>query len=149
MCRALPERRFVPVLLLAKMPSVIGPEDQNRVVAIFAVVERIDHLADHGICKRDGSQIGPHGFTPLAFGYDAVVLFFANGREFLAHGGNIVEVVLGSDRDTDILLRVHVEVRLRSEQRDMRMPESDGEEEGFVMLFFKEAAAESTAFMSP
>ena len=54
MCGALPEGELVQVLLFPKMPSVIGPEDDEGVFGGGAGVEGIEQASDERIAEADG-----------------------------------------------------------------------------------------------
>src|SRR2546426_917194 len=44
--RLFPERELTPVLLLAQVPAVVAPEDDDRVLPVGALVQPIDQAPD-------------------------------------------------------------------------------------------------------
>ena len=53
------------MLLLAEMPAVIAPQDNERVVCAGPAIEGLEQLADLGIDEGDAGQVRPYGSLPL------------------------------------------------------------------------------------
>ena len=96
-----PAGEFLPVLLLAKMPSVIAPEHDDGVVAMRARFERIEHATQHRIREMNRREIGLNALLPLPMCLNVGEVAIAT--EFLAQRRHIIEIALldagaGSDR---------------------------------------------------
>jgi hypothetical protein len=61
-----PQGELPPVLLLAEVPAVVAPEDDDRVVLVRAGVERVDQPADVHVAVRDRRQVALDGLLPPA-----------------------------------------------------------------------------------
>ena len=123
--------------MVAELPAVVTPEHDDRVVGDTGLVEGVEHAADLRVGVTDAGVVAvakPAGHVSRQWvarrDVEVLVEFTVGvsgkrgraGRQLVDRGpwdrGRIVEV--------PILLRRH--------ERQMRLEESDGEEEGFVLL---------------
>jgi hypothetical protein len=61
----LPQGKFTPVLLLAEMPTVVSPPDDDGFILARTGVEPIEQTAHLIVEIRNGRQIGLHALFPL------------------------------------------------------------------------------------
>lgn len=128
-----PTGELLPVLFLAQMPAVVAPEHDDGVVAMRALLQRVEHAAEHGIGEMDGGEVGLDGFFPLPLRLD--VLEVAVARDASALGGQVIDIVrLVAGRQLDALEREGLKVLLRHEPGLVGSVNAAGEEEGLLML---------------
>ena len=72
--RRFPQGVLAPVLILAEMPPVIAPQNDNGVVGVPALLQCIQQPADMGIDKTDRREVSLDGFAPLVMGDDVGVI---------------------------------------------------------------------------
>ena len=94
------------------MPAVVCPEDDDRVVGILAVVQRLEEPADETVGVRDGSQIPLDGSMPLFVLQHIRVVAFGV-RHPNAGLWNIIQIVLDGLREPDVVDGKLVEVLRR------------------------------------
>ena len=126
----LPAGPLAPVLLLAKVPAVIPPQDDHGIAGGRALVDRRQQLADLGVDEGDAGQIGGHGGLPLAVLHDGGVGSCGDGIAGPA-ATRVTQVIqiVGPDRgQLDVEAGIEIEILPRGEERDVRTVETHGEE---------------------
>ena len=117
---------LTPMFLFTQMPTVISPQDDNRIVGMPTAIQGIKHPAYLGIGKADGGEIGLNRFAPLlvcghigmipGWLYSKVPL---TGRivdflgQLFAKGGNVLQIPVLYWRQLNLTKRMHVEIFLR------------------------------------
>jgi hypothetical protein len=120
------------MLLLAEMPAVIAPEHDDRVVALRALFERIEHATEHRIGEVNRREIGLDALLPLLVLLN--VRKVAIPRESLACGRQIIDIIrFVTGRKLDAFERKRLEILLRHKPRLMRPVDATGEEERLVL----------------
>lgn len=123
---------LLPVLLLAEMPAVVGPEHDDGVVAVRARVERVEHAAEHRVRECDRGEVALDRLAPLPVLADVREVAVRSAP--LARRRQVVEVVrLVARRQLDRFERKEIEVLLRHEPGLVRAVEAAREEEGLFV----------------
>ena len=121
-------------MLLAEMPAVVGPHDDDRIVCEAAFIERVQHAAQHVVGEIYRSQVGLHGAFPLPVLDNGGVVSVRIGH-FYAGRRDIPEVGVEDRRNLNRLQRKAVEVALRNVPGKMRPEQSECQEERLLVLF--------------
>ena len=131
----LPERRLGEMVLLADMVTVVPPEDDNRIVAVPALIECIQDMANTGIRKRRRCQVPLHGILPLPGAPDDLECLARHGP---SPGWNVIQVTLQVGGKLDLLDRVHVKEFPRCIPAQVRAIDPTGQEKRLLMLLLQE-----------
>ena len=132
--RLLPEGELPPVLLLAEVPAVVAPEDDDRVVLVGRSCRRRRAAGRSVVAVGDGREVALHRLLPAARLQDRAawspcglaILTPAGGtssRSSFQYGGSWI-----------VVEREHVVVLPRHVPRHVRLVQADGEEERLVVL---------------
>ena len=116
------------------MPAVVGPQHDDGVAGVGTFLQRIEHVAEHGVGKINRGEVCLHGRLPL--------LVFADVGEVtiwpaaFAFGRKVIEVVgFVAGWQLDFIEREGVEIFLRHKPRLVRTINAAREEEGLVVFF--------------
>jgi hypothetical protein len=116
------------MFFFAQVPAVVSPEDDDRVVAMRAVVQGVDQSADHGVGVGDGGQVTLNGVFPAARFENCAVISVGLGH-LDAGRGHVGQIVGGKRRKLDLVQRVQVVILAWHVPGHVRLVQSDGQEE--------------------
>ena len=123
----------MPVVLLAVVPTVVAPENDECVVSVGRIFQSREDSSDLGVGKADGGEVGLDGFFVFSRGGDRFVVLCLG--DFFSRGGDVVEVVrLEPGGKPDFIEWVEVEILLRGVPWTVWTEDTAAEEEGFVAL---------------
>ncbi len=131
-------RVLAPHAVLAELPAVIAPHDNDRVIGEIQLVERVEKLANLGIGVRQRGVISMKEFERLVGGKRtvlrnvAVVSQFSpicTGERWSVFRSDVI--VLGQ---REVAAFVEVPVLLRRDERQMGLHEADREKERLVTV---------------
>ena len=122
------------MLLLAEVPAVVAPEADDGVVAMGGLLQPVEQAAELRVHERDAGEVGLHGLLPPTGGEDFRVVAVGLGH-LHAGGRHVVQVVHAMRRELDGLEWEQVEVFLGHAEGQVRLHETDGEEERFPVRF--------------
>jgi len=124
-----PAAELPPAFLLAEVPTVIAPKNDDCVLRVGSLFECVEDTTDHRVGVGNGSEVTLHRFTPLVFLLDNMFVVTAVDDTFRARR-EIVEVVLFvAWRQLDRLQWKRLEVFLRDKPRDVRSENTTTEKE--------------------
>ena len=121
------------MFLLTQVPAVIAPEDNEGVVLVGGLVERVDEAAHIHVEVADGGEIALHRFLPAARLDDGLVITIWTCH-LHARGRHVVEIVLEHLRQLNRLQRKQVVILPRHVPAHVRLVQSAGQEERLVVL---------------
>ena len=101
--------------VLSVVVSVVGVEDDDRLVPELETVERIEQQADLRVHEADAREVGCGHRTVLSLGQGDIAVVVGQGQ-----GGNAAEMLGGLDGPGDLLRRIEVKIFLRSNVRPVR-----------------------------
>ncbi len=123
----------MPVLFFAEMPAVIRPENDDGVVFIRSIFERVQNTAKHGIGEVDRSKVSLDALLPEAVFLD--VREVAIRAALFAGGGKVIEIVfLIPGRKLDVGQGKLIEIFLRDKPGFVGAINSAGEKEGLFVF---------------
>ena len=91
-----PRGVFLPMLLFAKVPTVVRPQYNNRVFRVWAVFKRVQYATEHRIGKMNGRKITLYPLFPLALLLD--VSEVSIGTSALSCRWKIIQIVFAVTR---------------------------------------------------
>ena len=123
--------------MVAQLPAVVAPENDDGVIGKTLMVERVEQSADLGVGIADAGvvavsqrlgKVGRNGvaFRHVGVGVQLTVVMPGKGR------GAVGQVV--DQRQGNFLRVVQVPVFLRRDERQMRLEKADGKEERAALL---------------
>ena len=124
------------MLLLAKVPAVIGPQHDDGVAGLAAFLERGKHTTDLLVGERARSEIPVHRLAPLVVPEHFCVVALRSGH-LHAGGWDVVEIIVRHVGQGQFFCIEQVIVFLRNIPRQMRLVDTAGEEERLVVLAAK------------
>ena len=132
---AFPEGVFLEGVFFAEVVTVVGPENDDGVVAVRARFKGVEDLADLGVHEGDAGEVALDDVLPLVFFFGPFGAGVAVVDGVLGRFGDVFEVVFFVGRQGQFFAVIHVEVFLRGVPRDVGAEEADHEHEGFGVLF--------------
>ena len=117
---------------------MIAPEHDHGVVGDGGLLQRVQHLAQHGIGIADRGEVALDEGSPFS-GRDRLVEGHRGG-ELQRHVGQVGQVARRGLRQLDLVQRVEVEILLRHVPRPVRPIEPDRKEQ--VLALRREAPEE-------
>jgi hypothetical protein len=107
------------------MPAVVTEQDDDRIILVWTLFQRVDDHANLRIDVRDGREVALHNLFPCGLAtrthhvHPILVM-----RPFPARRGKVIEVVCDMWRQLDRVEREHIEILLRNDPRRMWHAES-------------------------
>ena len=133
-----PAGPFAPVLFLAQVPAVIGPEHDHGIVRVRTVIQRIQQTADVMVDKADAGQIRRDGRFPLLVFEHRGMCAGSNRLYRPAFSGcaQVGQIVPLDWWKRGCFLWIKIKVSPWSPQRNVRPVKTDPEEETVCRSLF-------------
>ena len=139
----IPEAPFLKVVALADAPTVVGEENDDRVVAVGTGIESVEDFADLGIDEGAGSEVALENVAVVPafcdlFIVSAFHVLEAGDGDLSSHPGHVVEIVRVERWEGELLSVKLVPEFFGRSEGCVRAVEADHEKEG-ILVFLGEA----------